>query len=366
VFSIANYIIDQHTKQHGLVSTAIENVTPNIFVRSGAYLNGFINLNIINKTKERAVYFYGSFAETEVSNRSVMNNSFALTGNYNDILAIETGIIFDIGFALQKDSNAQKDALYLADGPWGLDYLEDYATVRDFEITTSEIEYNDALYAVDRNVFVSGNVKGNINLFRHLLPGDQNLKMTAYNSINFSMTNNESVELIIMQEEDRAWEHRIRYVIPPNSTEQFFSIPFSDFTDNTGNSVQIKNIKTVVYSIIGDYLNSIPFEMSVKKLSFGSQDMLSAQDVNIEKNRQLLNYPNPFKYSTTIRLKAPSPHVFIQVFNVLGRTVDFQKIPTGNDFQSVYYSIPKLASGIYKYRLKDVRNKIAVGTFLIN
>jgi hypothetical protein len=169
-----------------------------------------------------------------------------------------------------------------------------------------------------------------------------------------------------MQEEDRAWEHRIRYVIPPNNTEQFFSIPFSDFTDNTGNSVQIKNIKTVVYSIIGDYLNSIPFEMSVKKLSFGSQDMLSVQDVDIEKNRQLLNYPNPFKYSTTIRLKAPSPHVFIQVFDVLGRTVDFQKIPTDHDFQSVYYSIPKLASGIYKYRLKDVHNKIGVGTFLIN
>tara|TARA_B110000483_G_scaffold233932_1_gene303340 strand:- start:42621 stop:45941 length:3321 start_codon:yes stop_codon:yes gene_type:complete len=366
VFSIANYIMDQHTKQHGLISSAIANVTPNVFVKSGAYLNGFINLNIINKTKERSVDFSGSMAETEISKRFVMNNSYVLTGSYNDILSIETGIIFDIGFSLQKDSDTQKDALYLADGPWGLDYLPDYATVANFEVTTSEIEFSDAVYEVDRNASVSGKLKGNVNLFRHLLPGDQTLKMTDYNFINFLISNNEPVELIIMQEEERAWENRIRYVIPQNKVEQSFSIPFTDFTDSAGNTVQIKNIKTVVYSIIGDYMNNMSFKMSVSKLSFSSQDILNVKDVNIEKNRRLLNYPNPFKYNTTIRLLAPSPHVFIQVFDVLGRTVDFQKIRTDKDSKSIYYNIPNCTSGIYKYRLKDATNKIAVGTFLVN
>ena len=103
---------------------------------------------------------------------------------------------------MQKDSDTQKDALYLADGPWGLDYLKDYATVTNFEVTTSEIEFSDAVYEIDRNASVSGEVKGNVNLFRHLLPGDQTLKMTAYNFINFVISNNEPVELIIMQEED--------------------------------------------------------------------------------------------------------------------------------------------------------------------
>jgi len=366
VFSIANYIIDQHTNQHGLMSTALENVTPNVFVRSGEYLNGFINLNIINKTKERSIDFSGSIAETEVSNRSVMNNSYALTGDYNDRLSIETGIIFDIGFSLQKDSDTQKDALYLADGPWGLDYLKDYATVTNFEVTTSEIEFSDAVYEIDRNASVSGEVKGNVNLFRHLLPGDQTLKMTAYNFINFVISNNESVELIIMQEEDREWENRIRYVIPKNNAAQSLSIPFTDFTDSAGNPVEITNIKTVVFSIIGDYMNNISFEMSVHKLSFSSQDILSVQEVNIKKNRRLINYPNPFKYHTIIRLTAPSSHVFIQVFDILGRTVDFQKISTDTDSKSIYYSIPNCTPGIYKYRLKDASNQIAVGTFLVH
>ena len=58
--------------------------------------------------------------------------------------------------------------------------------------------------------------------------------------------------------------------------------------------------------------------------------------------------------------------VFIQVFDILGRTVDFQKISTDTDSKSIYYSIPNCTPGIYKYRLKDASNQIAVGTFLVH
>ena len=365
VFSIANYIIDKHTEENGLISTIVKNVIPNVFVKSGEYLNGFINLNIINKTKETSIEFSGSYAETEVSDRSLIKNSFALTGDYNDRLSIETGIIFDIGFSLQKDSDTQKDALYLADGPWGLDYLDEYANVNFFDITISNRIYSNESYEVDRNATISGEVKGNINLFRHILPGDQTLDIKDYNFINFLITNNEPVELIIMQEEDRDWENRIRYVIPVNSLEQTTYIPFSDFVDGYGNAVQITNVKTVVYSIIGDYNNTKSFSMSVKDLSFSKQGRLDVSDVNIAKNKKLINYPNPFEYSTTIRLLEASDNVVIQVFDLLGREVDNKKISTEFESKSIYYTTPNLAKGIYKYRLKDDDNKLFFGSFLI-
>ena len=365
VFSIANYIIDKHTEENGLISTIVKNVIPNVFVKSGEYLNGFINLNIINKTKETSIEFSGSYAETEVSDRSLIKNSFALTGDYNDRLSIETGIIFDIGFSLQKDSDTQKDALYLADGPWGLDYLDEYANVNFFDITISNRIYSNESYEVDRNATISGEVKGNINLFRHILPGDQTLDIKDYNFINFLITNNEPVELIIMQEEDRDWENRIRYVIPVNSLEQTTYIPFSDFVDGYGNAVQITNVKTVVYSIIGDYNNTKSFSMSVKDLSFSKQGRLDVSDVNIAKNKKLINYPNPFAYSTTIRLLEASDNVVIQVFDLLGREVDNKKISTEFESKRIYYTTPNLAKGIYKYRLKDDDNKLFFGSFLI-
>ena len=365
VFSIANYILDKHTEKNGLISTVVKNVIPNVFVKSGEYLNGFINLNIINKTNETSIDFSGSFAETEVSDRTFINNSYALSGQYNDTLSIETGIIFDIGFSLQKNSSAQKDALYLADGPWGLDYLDEYATVNFFDITSSDRMYSDEIYEVDRNAIISGEVKGNINLFRHILPGNQTLDIADYNFINFLITNNEPVELIIMQEEDRDWENRIRYTIPTNNIEKTIFIPFSDFVDGSGNTVQIKNIKTVVYSIIGDYNNTIAFAMSIHNLSFSKQGVLGVSDVNIGKSTKLINYPNPFEYSTTISLLEASNNVIIQVFDLLGRQVDFKNISTGFASKKIYYTSPNLTRGIYKYRLKDDYNKLFFGSFLI-
>ena len=168
-----------------------------------------------------------------------------------------------------------------------------------------------------------------------------------------------------MQEEDRDWENRIRYVIPVNSLEQTTYIPFSDFVDGYGNAVQITNVKTVVYSIIGDYNNTKSFSMSVKDLSFSKQGRLDVSDVNIAKNKKLINYPNPFEYSTTIRLLEASNNVVIQVFDLLGREVDNKKISTEFESKRIYYTTPNLAKGIYKYRLKDDDNKLFFGSFLI-
>jgi hypothetical protein len=365
VFSIANGIIDKHTIENGLISTAVENTTPNVFVRSGAYSNGFINLNIINKTNETSIYFSGSIAETEVSSRHAINRTYPLLGNYNDVLSIDTSVLFDIGFSLQTNNNAQKDALYLADGPWGLDYLDDYATINFFDVTTSTINYSDENYEVDRNPSISGEIKRNINLFRHILPGNQTLNVINYSFINFLITNTELVELIIMQEEDRIWENRIRYVIPVNKTEKGFDISFADFVDGHGNSVEITNIKTVVFSIIGDDTKYSPFNMAINNLSFNTQGVLGLSDVSVEKQSRLINYPNPFETNTTIRLVETSKNITIQVYDLLGRVVDAQKITTDNASKSIWYTMPKVTSGIYKYRLKDANNKVFNGTFLI-
>ncbi|MFK8058774.1 MAG: DUF4114 domain-containing protein [Polaribacter sp.] len=364
VFSIANYIIDEHTNKNGLTSTKVENVLPNVFVKSGSYSNGVINLNIVNKTQEKSVEFVGNIAETEVSSHTKVANTLILSGEYNEILSIETGILFDIGFSLESTSSNQKDALYLADGPWGLDYLKEYATVSSFDINTTERTYNDDFYEVDRNVSATGEVKGNINLFRHILPGDQTLDVTDYGFVNFKLANNEPVEIVIMQEEDRAWENRLRYTISTNSEEMLHTISFSDFVDAEGNKADITNIKTIVFSIIGDYTYYKPFNISINELSFKSNNVLSVDNFDTKTSKKLINYPNPFSRSTTIQLPEMSQNILIQVFDVIGRVVDVQKINSVS--KKVQYNTPQLKTGIYKYRIKDNKNKVYSGSFIIN
>lgn len=267
--------------------------------------------------------------------------------------------------SLEPSSSPHKDALYLADGPWGLDYLVNYATATNFNITISEREYNDDNYEVDRNVKASGEVKGNINLFRHILPGNQTLSVEDYEYLNFKVSNNESVEIVIMPEEDRLWENRLRYTIPPNSKERLFHISFSDFVDAEGNSTEITNIKTIVFSIIGDYTNYKPFSINVNNLSFSSNNVLAVDNNNLEDNVKMFNYPNPFTNTTTIQLVSESQSVTVKVYDVFGRVVDVQRINTNNSIK-VQYNAPQLKTGIYKYRLTDENQKKHSGTFIIN
>ena len=365
IFSIANFIIDTHTSENGLISTEIENVLPNVFVKSGSYSNGVINLNIVNKTNEESVYFVGNIAETEVSDHVQVTDTFSLSGSYDEAISIDTGVLFDIGFSLETDSSEVIDALYLADGPWGLDYLEDYATVTKFEVTTSEIDYSDDLYEVDRNAEVSGEVKGNVNLFRHILPGDQTLDVSDFESVNFNVSNTEGLEIIIMQDEVRDWQNRLRYTIPSNIEEKAYSISFADFLDSNGQPAEVTNIKTIVFSVIGDYTNFKSFDFSVNSLSFGAKVLSTEEIDNQEENLRIINYPNPFSNSTTIVLRNSSQFINIQVFDLLGRVVDMKKINTIENSNKVNYSVSNFKMGIYKYRLMDDQNKMYTGTFII-
>jgi hypothetical protein len=209
-------------------------------------------------------------------------------------------------------------------------------------------------------------VKGNINLFRHLLPGDQTLDVTNYSLMNFSVRNNQSLEIIIMQEDNRIWDNRLRYTIPANSDEKTYDIDFTDFKDAEGIMAEITNIKTIVFSVIGDGENYIPFNITVNDVSFSSQSSLSTDNTVALKENKLINYPNPFTNSTTIKLATNSEFIQIKVFDILGRLVDNKKLNTANSENEAQYNAPNLKAGIYKYLLNDDNNNSHFGTFIVN
>jgi hypothetical protein len=212
---------------------------------------------------------------------------------------------------------------------------------------------------------VSGEVKGNVNLFRHILPGNQSLSVNEFESLSFNALNTEGLEIIIMQDEDRAWGNRLRYTIPANLEEKAYTIPFADFMDANGQSVEISNIKTIVFSVIGDYANFKSFSFSVNTLFFSAKGALLVEQFNNKENQKIINYPNPFSNSTTIVLQDPSQFINIKVFDLLGRTVDTQKIKAINASDKVTYSAPRLNTGIYNYCLMNDHNKMYSGTFII-
>ncbi|AXT20362.1 DUF4114 domain-containing protein [Flavobacteriaceae bacterium AU392] len=365
VFSISNHIIDTLTNEKPLTSEVLDDVTPSVFVKSGYYSNGNITLNIINKVNAESAIFNGSIASTEVSDRYTLSQQINLNGDWNESITISVGTLFDIGFSLSTNQSSQQDALYLADGPWGLDYLEDYATIDSFFVDNQEVDYSDDTYEIERQPSVSGIVKGNVNLFRHLLPGDQTLDISDYETLQFNIINNEPIEIVLMPESLLDWNNRLRYTIQANSEETYYSISLNDFVDASGNSLEIEDVKTIVFSVIGDYETYIPFSLEINNLVFGIEETLSISDT-ILKTKSLKNYPNPFNTTTTIELPSSSMlYADIKVVDMLGRIVDEQHIKIVSNNKEIRYTVPNLSQGLYKYILNDDLNNRYIGTFVI-
>lgn len=365
VFTIANHILDKFAAEKTFTSVAIDDNVPTVFVQSGYYEKGNVHLKIINKSKSNSVTFNANISETEVSSNTEMTKNIALSGKWSESIIVSTGTLFDIGLSLSTDSSKQKDALYLADGPWGVDYLDENVTITSFTVEKGDSNIDDNLHQVERLPRVSGEVKGTMNLFRHVLPGDQTLSVSEYSAIQFEIKNDLPIEVILVPENLSDWNNRLRTTIAVNDSKKKYNIAFEDFVDTNGNTLKIDDIKTIVFSVNGNYSSYQNFNLEVDNVAFGSEEVLSTDDIVVERIK-MINYPNPFSNTTTIKLVNTTEYINIQVVDMLGRIVDRQTINTIENSKKAVYNSPKqLKTGVYRYLFYDDTKQKYKGSFII-
>jgi hypothetical protein len=349
VFTIGNHIIDTLTLEKPLNSQIVDDVLPPVFVKSGYYANGNIHLDIVNKVNTTSVVFDASIAATEVSDRTDMTQTVALTGAWNDTVTIPTGQLFDIGLSLSTDVSAQQDALYLADGPWGIDYQENTVIVDNFTVNNTVVQDVAETYEVERQASITGQVQETINLFRHVLPGDQTLDVSMYDAFQFNITNSQPVEVILVQEGLDDWNNRYRITISQNNTETMYRIPFNEFEDANGNPANLTDVKTIIFSIQGDYHGYTPFNIEVTNVRFGMENTLDVEQFEIEATtNKMIAVPNPMTSQTTLYFSAKqSEDVQLFVFDRLGKVVYTTKVKVENGQNTIPLNRQNWRPGLY-------------------
>jgi hypothetical protein len=140
-----------------------------------------------------------------------------------------------------------------------------------------------------------------MNLFWHLLPGDQTLDVSNYNTIQFEINNYMPIEVVLVPENLSVWNSRLLTIVAINNTKIAYKIPFEDFVDANGNTLKLEDIKTIVFSVKGNYTNFKNFNLEVSNVSFVTPEVL-AIDVMVFEKTKVINYPNPFSNATTIKL----------------------------------------------------------------
>jgi hypothetical protein len=367
VCNIANAIISKFKQSATLSSTVVNNRIPTVFVKKGNYKNGQLHLVLINKARAFNLTFQGNKKVTELAVSDYVSRSISLTGSYEQNVQLDLGGLFDIGLSIMGDQSKQSDALYLADGPWGLDYSPTETTITSFNI--DNIKNNDITktqYEVERNAAVVGTLYGTLNVFRNILSGELVFDASSYSTVGFAIHNSLPVEVVLVTESTTDWNNRLRFQIPANASQAEVNILFENFTNPLGQKYKNEKIKGLVFSVQGNYRTFQPFEINVSQLAFKTAGSLGASDFANGFAKNLYSYPNPCQLSTTLVLPKITESASVQVIDLSGKiliTKEYTTIPSNNEIQ---VGLDNLGKGIYFFIVKTKENEKFQTKLIVN
>jgi hypothetical protein len=367
VCHIAKGIISKMQQQKTLSAEVVDDRVPTVFVKNGFYKNGKLNLAIINKSRAFNLTFEGNKKATELATTELVSQNVSLTGAYEQNIVLDLGGMFDIGLSIIGDKSKQLDGLYLADGPWGLDYSKSQTTISSFVIDNiPNASITDDQYAIERNTSVTGEIFGTLNVFRNILPGELMFDASSYSTVGFMIQNSLAVEVVLVTENTTDWNDRLRFQIPANASATEMNVLFDKFTNPLGQKYNNEKIKGIVFSVQGNYQVFQSFAVSVSQLTFKNASSLSAPSFVGTAAKNIYNYPNPCVQSTTIVLPKVTESANVKIVDMTGRIVsskNVMSIPYNNE---ITMGLDNLKKGVYVFIVTTQENEQFQNKFIVD
>lgn len=337
---------------------------PAVFVRKGRYIDGTLELQIVNTNATDSVIFDAGIRSTETSPIVDMSTTIDLNGAYLTDTVVDTGYLFDIGFRI-GDGIAIPDDLFLSDGPWGVDDAQDDTNVLEYEVTTNTNVPDTEDRLVERNIHLVGTTSSYIGAYRALTPRFQAVDLTAYSTFQLRAKGTGSLEIAFVKESIEVWEEQYKATIPLTDVYQDFNLEFDVFTRPIGGTMVLDDLVTIVFTMTSDDGTLQTKEMDLQDIYFGGAAVLAVDTFDTFKEKGIANYPNPFTERTTIKLTSMSDTIQITVVDMLGRVVDTQSLITYEGGLLADYKAPNLQQGIYSYIIIDAAAQQHMGRFII-
>ena len=309
LFEIQKPILDYNTS-----------TPPPVFVKKGAYVNGALELELINVRRSKSIIIDAGFKRTETSATEYFNQTLELKGNYIETLTIETGNIFDIGFRIENEFNLTPDDLFMSDGVWGKDDSPVGTTINEFAITQNDNIYAGSGYRVERNISLKAITSEYVSAFRSFTPRFTSIDLSNYDLFELDAKGTGDLEITIVKESISAWENQFRTTIKLNETESHYAIPVSHFVSAAGGELDLVDAINIVFTMSSDGTEVLEKEMNLNNIQFTEQ-VLGVDTAVIEENNVLL-MPNPMKSSAELSFYSETnAEIKIEVFNLTGSLI---------------------------------------------
>lgn len=363
VSSIAGHIIDKLNAYRNLANDEVAGKYPTVFVKKGFYKDSRLHLIVKNKNKNSGLKISGNLRATETAEEIDFTQTKVLNSEFEQELVVESGALFDIGMQIIGNNSPKPDALYLADGPWGIDYNETETDINEFIIEQGNQESATQGQRLERNVAVNGRIKGTANIFRSLLPGDQVFDVSYYEALQFDLKSSLPMEVILVTEEMDDWNKRYRLSVDASDQLKTINLSLEDFSNGTS-SYKNEKLKAVVFSVQGDYSSFKNFNLNIEKVVFTNNTfdpIDNEQPVMVVDSPELkaFNYPNPFKSKTTVVAPMDAKTAELYIYDITGRIIWSKKYTSFR--RNMPVALDGARPGIYKAVLiLDGRHKFAL------
>ena len=343
---------------------------PGTFVRNGEYKNGEIHLRILNPQKASTLEIKGVFTKSESCVEEEFMTYLSIMGQdsnafFTDV-TLPIGHIYDASFEISNDINSYTDQVYFADGAWGKQIDHNSGIITEFHVDKDQgnIEDPDVLY-LERSAKISGEVKNYVSLFRTLTAQNRASDLSNYQQLKFYAKGTGQMELILAKEKISEWSKQFRIALELQPEGKEYSINFSDLqSTEPGSFFTPEDIVSVIFNVIGDGQNSMPFNLKVEKLRFikgiEPNDKLMSSDI-------LDCYPNPFHGESTFILNIPiEANIRLVLCNAMGQEIDIiSDGKMGIGLHHIYYSNRSLSKGVYYAKL-FIEHQTEIKKLIIN
>ncbi|WP_296311098.1 ice-binding family protein [Winogradskyella sp. UBA3174] len=328
------------------ISSYNNSTPPSVFVRKGKYIDGGLDLQIINTNGTQSVALDAGFRATETEDFNNLNSTINLNGQYITNLTVETGNLFDIGFRI-GDGIATPDDLFMSDGPWGIDDSQTETNVSLYNVTTNDFEFDTNDFAIERNVDLNATTSTYVAAYRALTPRFKAVDLAEYNSFKFSAEGNGNLEITFVKQSITDWEAQFKTTVTLTSIMQDFTINIDDLQNSFGDDAELDDVITLVFTMVSEDGTMISKLMSLNNLRFSQTTTLSVSEF-INDAIVVKAFPNPMTTYITLQFTASqSETVQIVMYDQLGKQVYNKSYNAVLGKNSITLNRENLSTGLY-------------------
>lgn len=337
---------------------------PTVFVRKGKYVNGILDLEIINTNKSDKVTFDSGFRRTETGAFNKASQPLNLEENYITNIKVPTGNLFDIGFRI-GDGIATPDDLFMSDGPWGVDDSQENTTIVDYNVFQNKNKFSEDDFPIERNIYLKATTESYFAAYRALTPRFSAVDLSDYNSFNFKARGNGNVEIVLLKKSITSWENQFKTTILLTDELNEFKIPFSEFKSKNGEELLLNDITTITFTMTSDDGNMVVKEMNLQDVYFSKNSKLEVSNFNLQTN-QVKVVPNPVKTVSKIYFNSKYEElVNINIYNSMGRIVKTITFEAKIGENIVPFIKGDLKTGIYLCKIIGIKQKYKTVKLLV-